>query len=82
MSLSRSQQAAIVRNVVTGLPKGSRFTTDTVLAYLPDDGKERRWLGPLITELAERGLIAMTGIYKKSEHSRCHSRPKLVWRRR
>ena len=60
----------------------SEFTTDDLwdrLNLVPGP-EERRELGSIVTCAKTLGIIAETGLYRKSLRPECHSRPIPVWK--
>lgn len=67
-------------------PSGSwnEFNTDDVWELLDSWGvpspHEPRAMGAAITIAAKAGVIAPTGVYRKSRRKECHAGPKMIWR--
>lgn len=60
------------------------FIVDDVWEYMPAKayGKDRRAMGPIITEASKRGICSSTGGAQRSSQPQCHGNKRTVWRSR
>lgn len=61
---------------------GQPFTTDDVIARMPDgvSTPEPRALGAVMTIARRQGIVEPTSQYRNSTMMTCHGRPKRLWR--
>ena len=55
------------------------FTTDDVWELI-EKPREPRALGPVMTRLANEGVIERTNVHRASNRPVCHRNPKRVWK--
>jgi hypothetical protein len=69
--------------VVRSLPPGTEFLAEDIRAELDRQGAttaDNRALGGVLLDLSRRGMVELTGSFRRARTS--HGAPKPLWRRR